>query len=366
MSELRTIEGGFASALDADTDGVEGKYYVWTPKQLVEALGDDDGAWAAQLLSVTEDGTFEQGQSTLQLRTEPDDPQRWERVRAALLAARSHRSRPARDDKVVAVWNGLAMSALAEIGIVLGRADLVDAATQCAELLWDVHWNGEYLLRVSRDGVAGSALGVLDDYAGVAEGWLVLYQATGNVRWYERALTVLDVALEKFAGEGGSFYDTSSDAERLVRRPQEWTDNATPCGQSLFAGALLTAAALSGEMRFRAAAEGMLSGARPYLAGAPRFAGWWLAVSEAWLDGPREVAVIGPSGPARDELVASAWSWPAAGRVIAVSDMADDRVGLLSERTSDVPRAWVCRDFRCELPTTDRHMLLTQLRGETP
>jgi uncharacterized protein YyaL (SSP411 family) len=364
LSELRTPQGGFASALDADTDGVEGKFYVWTPKQLIDVLGDDDGGWAAQLLSVTEDGTFEHGQSTLQLRSDPDDPQRWRRVRSALLAAREGRSRPARDDKVVASWNGLAVATLAEVGVVTRRADVVNAAGECAELLWEQHWTGEQLLRVSRDGVAGSALGVLEDYAGVAEGLLTLYQVTGSIPWYERALTLLDAALEKFAGDGGSFYDTAADAERLVRRPQEWTDNATPCGQSLFAGALLTAAALSGEPRFRSAAEGLLSAARPYLAGAPRFAGWWLTVTEAWLDGPREVAVVGPPGSGRDALAEAAWSWPAAGRVVAVADAVDDRVGLLRGRGSDVPKAWVCREFRCELPTDDVSVLLTQLRGE--
>ncbi|MFL6180667.1 MAG: thioredoxin domain-containing protein, partial [Actinomycetes bacterium] len=153
LGELRTPEGGFASALDADTDGVEGKFYVWTPRQLVEVLGQDDGSWAAQLLGVTDEGSFEQGQSTLQLRTEPDDDrQRWQRVQAALLASREQRSRPARDDKVVAVWNGLALAALAETGVATHREDLIDAATRCGELLWELHWTGERLLRVSRDG----------------------------------------------------------------------------------------------------------------------------------------------------------------------------------------------------------------------
>jgi uncharacterized protein YyaL (SSP411 family) len=364
LGELCTAEGGFASALDADSEGVEGQYYVWTPAQLVDVLGDDDAAWAGQLLSVTEAGTFEHGQSVLQLRSEPDDPQRWQRVRAELLAARGRRVRPARDDKVVAGWNGLAVAALAEIGVATNRSELIDAAVRCAELLWTEHWTGDRLMRVSRDGVVGDAMGVLEDYAGVAEGWLALYQTTGDVRWYERALAVVEVALSSFAGDDGSFFDTSVDAERLVRRPQEWTDNASPCGQSLFAGALLTTAALSGEPSLRSAVESLLPGAHPYMTGAPRFAGWWLAVAEAWLDGPREIAVVGSAGERRDALVDAAWSWPAPGRVIAVANEADDRVGLLKGRTSEEPRAWVCRDFRCELPTGDPAVLLTQLRGE--
>jgi uncharacterized protein YyaL (SSP411 family) len=168
--ELATPEGGFASALDADSEGVEGKFYVWTPAQLDDVLGEDDGRWAAELLGVTDTGTFEHGRSTLQLRRRPDDPARWLRVKQALLAARAMRSRPARDDKVVAGWNGLATAALAEIGAASGRPDLVVAATAAAELLWQVHWKQDQLLRVSRDGVAGAARGVLEDYAGVAEG----------------------------------------------------------------------------------------------------------------------------------------------------------------------------------------------------
>ncbi|HEX5017167.1 MAG TPA: thioredoxin domain-containing protein [Actinomycetes bacterium] len=360
LRDLLTAQGGFASALDADTEGEEGKYYVWTQKELLAELGED-GEWACNLLGVTDEGTFEHGSSTLQMRAAPDDPERWLRVRQKLLAARAERTPPARDDKVVAVWNGLAISALAEIGMVHDRPDLVDAARRCGELLWRVHWTGDHLLRVSRDGVAGQARGVLEDYAGVAEGWLTLFQVTGEVEWYERALRLLDVALSSFAGGNGTFFDTAADAESLVRRPQEWTDNATPCGQSLLAGVALTAAAISGEPRYRSVVEGLLTAAKPYLGAAARFAGWWLAVTEAWIDGPREVAVVGPPGPARDALVKAAWSWPAPGRVVVVSDAPDERVGLLRDRVTDRARAWVCRDFRCELPTDDADVLRTQL-----
>ena len=364
VGELGTGEGGFASALDADSEGVEGKFYAWTPDELNVVLGEDDGRWAAELLAVTDTGTFERGSSTLQLRTAPDDDARWQRVRERLLEARQGRTRPARDDKVVAGWNGLAIAALADIGAATGRDDLVAAAVRAAELLWTVHWRDDRLRRVSRDGVVGAAPGVLEDYAGAAEGWLALFQATGDVRWYERGLACLDVATDLFAGENGTFFDTARDAEQLIRRPQEWTDNATPCGQSLFAGAQLTAAALSGEPAHRACAEQLLRSAQQYLTNAPRFAGWWLAVAEAWLDGPREVAVVGPAGMARTELLDAARSWPAAGKVVAFTDAADDRVGLLRDRHTDVAKAWVCREFRCELPTEEPEVLRAQLGGD--
>ena len=183
LSDLRTAEGGFASALDADTEGVEGLTYAWTPAQLREVLGDEDGRWAASLLEVTGAGTFEHGSSTLQLLVDPDDPDRWQRVRAALLAARLTRPQPARDDKVVTAWNGMAILALAEGGAALGRPDWVDAAADAAELLVDLHVVDGRLRRSSRDGAVGTAAGVLEDHGCLADGLLALHQATGAPRW---------------------------------------------------------------------------------------------------------------------------------------------------------------------------------------
>src|SRR4051812_47076768 len=171
LRELRTDEGGFASALDADSEGAEGTFYVWTRAQLVDVLGEDDGRWAAGLLTVTDAGTFEHGSSVLQLLADPDDAERWSRVRGALLAARDRRERPARDDKVVAAWNGLAIASLARAGRMLGKQRFVDAALAAGDLLWDLHVTGSStaggvvrLLRVSRDGDAGAHAGVLEDY----------------------------------------------------------------------------------------------------------------------------------------------------------------------------------------------------------
>jgi hypothetical protein len=363
LAELVTAEGGFASALDADSEGVEGRYYVWTQDQLVTALGAEDAAWAAEVLEVTVEGTFEHGASTLQMRRPPDDPERWRRVRERLLATRQSRTRPARDDKVVTGWNGWAITALAEIGVAHGRPELVEAAERAGSLLWDRHADGGRMLRVSRDGRAGAASGVLEDQAGAAQGFLMLYQVTGNEVWMRRAESVLVVALESFSDGEGGYFDTAVDAEQLVRRPQEWTDNATPCGQSALADALLTAAALGGRADYRTAVERLLTRAWGLVERAPRFAGWWLAVCEAWLDGPREVAVVGVAGAERDALVAAAWSWPAAGRVVAVAEPGDAAVGLVQSRVADTPHAWVCRQFRCERPTDDPGRVADALRS---
>ena len=239
LRELGTAEGGFAAALDADSEGEEGRFYVWTPAQLVEVLGEDDGRWAAALLEVTAGGTFEHGSSTLQLLADPDDPARWDGVRRRLMAARDARVRPARDDKVVAAWNGLAIASLVDAGRLLGREDLVDAAVRAGTLLADLHLRDDgSLLRVSRDGAAGRHRGVLEDHGCVAHGFLALAGATGDALWLDRARSVLDHALDRFRADDGGFFDTASDAEALVARPRDPSDNASPSGTSAMVHAL--------------------------------------------------------------------------------------------------------------------------------
>jgi uncharacterized protein YyaL (SSP411 family) len=365
LAELRTAEGGFASALDADTEGVEGRFYVWTPAELVDVLGPDDGAWAASLLQVTDAGTFEQGASTLQLPADPDDPDRWESVRGRLLTARAGRVRPARDDKVVAAWNGLAIASLAEAGVLLGEQRYVDAAVDAGRLLVDRHLEGRMLRRVSRGGTVGRHAGVLEDYACVAHGALALLSATGDVAWLGTARPLLDVALSMFAAGDGGFYDTAEDAERLVSRPRDPSDNASPSGQSALVHALLTYAAVTGSGRHRDAAEGALRSVRTLAERVPRFAGWSLAAAEAALAGPLEVAVVGADeDPRRAELARVARASSSPGLVVVVgepSDTADPegddggRVPLLEGRglVEGRPAAYVCRGMVCERPVTE-------------
>lgn len=352
IRELGTAEGGFASALDADSEGVEGKFYVWTPGELVDVLGAEDGAWAAEVFEVTEAGTFEEGASTLQLRHRPEDTERLEAVKARLLAARAERVRPARDDKVVAAWNGLAISGLVDAGLLLGERRYVDAAVSAGELLWRIHAEGVRLLRVSRDGVAGAHAGVLEDYGCVASGFLALTQATGDSTWLDRATALLDTALTHFRAEDRGFYDTADDAEALVTRPRDPSDNASPSGTSAMVHALVTAHALTGEGRYRTAAEEALAATSNLMAKAPRFAGWSLAAAATMAEGPLEIAVVGPPGPDRDALEAAARRKP--GAVVVVADEARDDIPLLSSRTPVGGRAaaYVCRGFVCERPVT--------------
>jgi len=349
LAELRTAEGGFASALDADTEGVEGKFYSWTPDQVVEAVGPEDGDWAASLFEVTGAGTFEHGSSTLQLLSDPDDTERWVSVRQRLLERRSQRVYPARDDKVVAAWNGLAIASLAEAGRLL-------AAVGAADLLVRLHLRDGRLLRVSRAGVAGAPAGVLEDYGCVASGFLALLSVTGDSAWLGRAQALLDTALNHFAADDGGFHDTADDAEALVARPRDPGDNASPSGQSALVHALLTYAAMTGSGRHRDAAEAALRNVRGLAERVPRFAGWSLSAAEAAVAGPLEVAIVGVEGdPVRAELETVARASNSPGMVVVV--------GAPSERP-DVPllegrglvdggaAAYVCRSMVCDRPVT--------------
>ncbi|MEU5000850.1 thioredoxin domain-containing protein [Streptomyces sp. NPDC021622] len=373
VRELRTNEGGFASALDADSEDpatgkhVEGAYYVWTPEQLREVLGDADAELAAVHFGVTEEGTFEEGASVLQLPQDDGvlaDSSRLASIRERLLAARGERLAPGRDDKVVAAWNGLAIAALAEVGAYFERPDLVAAAVAAGDLLVRVHMDDRARLsRTSKDGRVGANAGVLEDYADVAEGFLVLASVTGEGVWLEFAGFLLDHVLGQFFdADSGTLYDTAVDAERLIRRPQDPTDNAVPSGWTAAAGALLSYAAQTGAEPHRAAAEralGVVKGLGPR---APRFIGHGLAVAEAVLDGPREVAVIGPVG---GELHRTALLGAAPGAVVAAGSAEDAELPLLAGRglVGGVPAAYVCRHFVCDAPTTDVEELAAKLSG---
>jgi len=382
LRDLLTDEGGFASALDADSPfepgghAHEGAFYAYTPAQLVEVLGVDDGAWAAELLQVTDTGTFEHGSSVLQLRRDPDDAERWGLVRDRLFRHRAGRPAPGRDDKVVAAWNGLAIAALAEAGALLGEPAWVEAAIGAADLLISVHLGGadtgdgtlgDRLVRVSRGGLPGAhAPGNLDDYADVAEGFLSLYSVTGDDEWLAFAGILLDVVLEHFADPAsGGFFDTAADAPPVstaLRRPQDPSDNATPSGWTAAAGALLTYAALTGSAPHREAAQAALDVVGALAGRAPRFAGWGLAVAEALLDGPREIAVVGdPSDELTRALRRVALMSNAPGAVVAVGDGGESPVGLLRDRPLRDERAaaYVCRQFTCAAPTSDPRELAT-------
>jgi uncharacterized protein YyaL (SSP411 family) len=388
LRELRTGDGGLAASLDADSEGEEGKFYVWRPAELTAILGPADGEFAAGVFGVTEAGTFEHGASVLQRRAEPADAARLARIRAALLAARGGRVRPARDDKVVAAWNGLAISALAECGLLLARPDFTAAAGDAAGLLAavhlaDGHLAGGRLARTSRDGTAGATAGALDDYACTAGGFLTLSGVTGEARWMELAGQLLEVALGSFGDGQGGFFDTADDDEPLIFRPADPADNATPSGTFAVAGALLSYAALAGSARHREAAEGALGVLPGIAARYSRAAGAGLAVAEAWLAGPSEIAVVGdPRDDRTRALHRAALHAAPPGAVLALGDGtlpagsgpggsasgsgpigsppgSGAGVPLLAGRglVDGAPAAYLCRQFTCRAPVTTPEQL---------
>jgi hypothetical protein len=295
-------------------------------------------------------------------------------VRSALLTARASRVRPARDDKVVAAWNGLAISALAEAGLLLGRPDFVAAARDAAALLASVHLADGRLIRTSRDGsagdgsggagAAGTTAGVLEDYACVAGGFLALSGVTGEVRWLTLAGELLEVALAEFGDGAGGFYDTPARGEPMIFRPAEPADNATPSGAFAAAGALLSYSALAGSGRHREAAAAALGVLPAIAARYPRAAGAGLAVAEAWLAGPAEVAVVGSPGDERTRaLHETALRAATPGAVLALGDGTEASVPLLTGRrlVNGAPAAYVCRQFTCQAPVTTPQQLTEAL-----
>lgn len=370
LREMRTEEGGFAASLDADSADAsghphEGAFYVWTPDELRAVLGEDDGAWAATTFSVTPEGTFERGASTLQLLEDPDAA-RLARVRARLLEARERRPRPSRDDKVVASWNGWLVEALVEAGLVLDRPAWLVAGREAAELLWRLHWTGGRLRRTSRSGVVGSAPGILEDYAAVAAAATRLAAALADPVWLDRARALLEVVLDVFDDAGAGFFDTAADAEQLYARPQDPTDNATPSGLSATVHALHLFAELTGEDVWAERAERAAASAGGLVRQAPRFAGWLLADAVSRLRAaPVQVAVVGEPGERRDALVRAAHRTAPAGSVVVAGRGDDPGMALLADRVAlgGEPTAYVCRHFVCRLPVTSVDELETQLRG---
>ena len=254
---------------------------------------------------------------------------------------------------MVAAWNGLAISGLCDAGLLLEEPGLVQAAVDAGHLLARLHLLEDgRLLRVSRDGVAGRHAGVLEDHGCVASGFLSLAQATGDAVWLDRARLVLDSALDRFRADDGGFFDTAADSETLVARPRDPGDNASPSGLSSMVHALVTAHALTGEGRYRDAAEAALATVAGLAERAPRFAGWSLAAAQTMLDGPLEVAVVGPAGADRDALALAARRHP--GAVVVVADEPREDIPLLSGRVPVDGRAaaYVCRGFVCERPVT--------------
>ncbi|HLY14843.1 MAG TPA: thioredoxin domain-containing protein [Candidatus Limnocylindrales bacterium] len=383
VRDFTTAEGGFAASRDADTNGVEGATFTWTPAEVAAALpGSPDVALVQAAWDVTEAGNWHEAHGRTILRRVRTDAElagtfgladdevaaRLERARAALLAARDRRPQPNRDDKVLAGWNGLAIAALSEAAAALEAAGdgvraarYLAAATRAAEVCVDgLLDTGGRLGRSWKDGRATGS-GVLEDYACLAEGLLALYQASFDERWFGVARSLADAILERFVDPAGGFFDTASDHEVLITRPRDLQDNAVPSGNAMAVTVLLRLAALTGSARYREAAETALRLVADVAPRHPTFFGQWLLALDFALAQVDEVAIVGdPGQPATVDLLRVVRTGFRPHQVVALSaDPATSPIELLADRAlvGGQPAAYVCHRFTCLLPVTDPRVL---------
>ena len=358
LGSMRHPAGGFCSSEDADSDGEEGAYYVWRPAEIREALPAEDAELFLTAYGVTERGNFE-GANILHLALPAaEDEPRLKSIRTRLLAARDRRNRPARDDKILAGWNGLALTAIAEAGAALGSQRYLEAATHAAEFIAAEMVDAEgRLLHSWKDGKA-SGDGFLDDYAHVAAGFLALYAATFSERWFSLSRGLLDMVLDHFSRPAGGFFDTSDEHETLILRPRSLQDSPAPSGNSQAATVLARMAAYTGEARYLEAGTRAVEAGPGLIERTPVMFGQWLTATLLLERGTREVAVVGElTGTEGAALLAEIRSALRPDLIVAARPAGRPTVvPLLEDRepaTGLNAVAWVCRHATCMPPTGD-------------
>jgi uncharacterized protein YyaL (SSP411 family) len=384
LREMTSPEGGFYSTQDADSEGEEGKFFVWTAGEIETALDQEDPRLFMAYYGVRPGGNFEgksilfvpnsaevmaeqNGVSTESLQEAID------RGRRKLFELRERRVKPGRDDKILTAWNGLMLRALAEAAAVLQRGNYRRAAESNANFVLTSLKDGQRLLRTYKDGQA-KLNAYLEDYSFLADGLLALYESTLEARWYREARALVDTTLEQFWDEEQqAFFDTGRDHEQLVARPRDLFDNATPSGTSVAVDVLLRMAVLSGEQRYRRVAESVLRPMTEMMARAPNGFGRLLSALDLALAPSQEIAIIGdPSGPDTQALLGVVREDYRPNTVLALASGPDDSLAAELPLLSDRPRrdalatAYVCRNYACEAPTTDSEELRRQLASAHP
>lgn len=370
VEEMLLPGGGFASSLAAtseDTQGLmfEGIYYLWNPDLLNEALGFEDGTWAGETFHVTHVGTYDEGFSTIQLQSVKDYV-RAEQLLAKLKAERANRARPARDEKVVAAWNGLLIDSLVLGAMIFREPKWLELAVNAGEYLWRVHRVGDEFRRVSYAGQAGEAPAACEDYAAAALGFAKLASATGDQKWLDRAKWCLDQAVDKFADGQGGFFDGQE--SNLYQRCQTFTDNPTPSPTSIMVFALNQVGLLSGEQNYLALATQAAKATWGTLSEYPRQSGWALAdyvicdESRVGL-GRAQIAVVDEAADPFSLLNCAVWRMAPEGSAIVIGkpgQLGDESFGgLFAGRgtTDGKPTAYICRGNTCFEPVSDYNEL---------
>ena len=358
--EMTDACGAFWSATDADSEGEEGTFFAWTPAQLVQVLGDEDGQRAAQVFGVTPEGNFE-GKNVLSLSRVPTAEERslLQRVRPKLYAARALRPPPLTDHKILAAWNGLMISAFARAGLAFDRPDFIARGAAAADFLLRERVVSGKLLRTS----AGHAA-LLEDHAFLAAGLVDLFEATGEARWLSSAIDLHAQLSARFADPQGGFFRTASDAEVLLAREKPGYDGAEPTGNSVAALTLLRLEALTGDASYRAQAEALLKGFGALLAGAPAALGEMLLAVDFLLSEPREVVLVRPRGESDRALLDTVRGRFSPSQVLVRhEDGAPPATPLARDRPpkDGAPTAYVCVRGACQLPVTDPAQLAALL-----
>ena len=382
LREMTGEHGGFFSATDADSEGEEGKFFVWSPEEIEEALGSEDAGLFSAFYGVSQRGNFE-GKNILNISVKAADFAERQGVtlerlvdvirrgKETLRLAREEREHPLLDDKALASWNGLMLRACAEAGAALERQDYLDAAARNAAFLLEVMRPEGTLLRSYREGQA-KLHGFLEDYSFVADGLLSLYEATFQQRWLDGAVELADEMISLFWDEGeGCFYDTGRDHEELVIRPRDVFDNAQPCGGSVASDVLLRLSVITGNEDYASKAVAPLRTLTELMGRTPAGTGRWLAALDFYLSTPKEVAVVGPlDDPDTVALLRTVNGRYLANRVIVGADgesaAAASGLPLLEGRgmVDGRPTAYVCENYACQLPVTRAEALAAQLAGQ--
>jgi len=379
VREMTDAGGGFYSSQDADSEGVEGKFFVWSREEIVDALGEDDGRLFCEHFDVTERGNFE-GENILHVTSSLEDTAKRLNVsveelskvidggRRKLFDIRVRRVKPSRDEKVLTAWNGLMLGSFAEGAAILDRPDYRQVAEANASFLLDQMLNGSLLLRTYKDGKA-KLNGYLEDYACFIDGLISLYESTGTLRWIQAAASLADKMIEQFWDEdAGGFYFTGKAHEQLIVRSKEFFDNATPSGNSIAALSLLRLALLTGNQDYHRRATDVLRLMANQIRRYPSAFGFALCTLDFYLSSPLEIAIIGAASDSRlDELVRTVWQTYLPNRVVALCTEAHAEtaalVPLLRERNtlSDQPTAFVCEAYTCQTPVHSSGELAKQL-----
>jgi len=378
-ADMRGPDGGFASARDADSEGEEGLFYVWTPEEVEQLLPPADAKLFSRLYDVSPGGNFE-GKTILHLPHDPEAIARAEGIdenelnarmasaRAKLLAARARREPPFRDDKVIVSWNALAIRAFAETGAALGRWDYIDLARESAEFLWTALRPEGRLLHVYMEGRAKIG-GFLDDHAALGNALLSLHGATLELRWLEAARWLCEEIVTRFWDDAeGTVFDTASDAERLVMRPRDTMDNATPSGASLAAELLTRAGHVFDDDRYRSTATRIIDHEAAILERYGPAFGRMLSVLDRSLAEPVEVAIVGAAADETTHELVRAAHARFQRNLTVVGRLAQERaegVPLLEDRglVRGGSAAYVCRNYACRLPVTDADGVAAELSG---